>query len=274
MYQHKALQLVQPLFYMKNKRLLLHGDCVSEMQKIQNDSVSLILTDPPYNLGIFMKKRETNLGALRENHFVASDWDNLTQEEWEHSMLDFLKESARVLKKRGSMIIFMSIIKASTIISLAEKCGFYYKTTGIWHKKNPMPRNMNLHFINSTESWIYFTYGGKTGTFNNEGKAIHDFIETSTISVGEKKYGKHPTQKPEKLMDFFVKILSNQGDTVLDPFMGSGSTGVAALRHGRDFIGIELNDKYFEIAEKRTHLENDIHINFSLKTPKKTGGAK
>lgn len=70
MYQHKALQLVQPLFYMKNKRLLLHGNCVSEMQKIQNDSVSLILTDPPYNLGIFMKKRETILGALREKCFV------------------------------------------------------------------------------------------------------------------------------------------------------------------------------------------------------------
>lgn len=67
-------------------------------------------------------------------------------------------ELSRVVKESSSVIMFMSIIKVETIIRLAEKHGFYYKTTGIWHKKNPMPRNMNLHFINSTEAWIYFTY--------------------------------------------------------------------------------------------------------------------
>lgn len=242
---------------------LLRGDCISKLSLLPSESVDLILTDPPYNLGIFMKNRETNLGALRENHFVASDWDNLTQAEWEKGMLGFFKESARILKKRGSVIVFMSIIKVETVISIAEKCGFYYKTTGIWHKKNPMPRNMNLHFINSTEAWIYFTYGAKTGTFNNDGKAIHDYVETSTIGLAEKKYGKHPTQKPEKLMDFFISLLSNEGDLVLDPFMGSGSTGVSAIKNKRRFCGIELNDKYFELAEKRMHfgkykIESDI----------------
>ena len=232
---------------------LLHGDCLSKFSLIPADSIDLILTDPPYNLGIFMKNRETNLGALRENHFVASDWDNLSQGKWEESMHGFFRESARVLKNRGSIIVFMSIIKVETVISIAEKYGFYYKTTGIWHKKNPMPRNMNLHFINSTESWLYFVHGAKTGTFNNDGKAVHDYIETSTIGLAEKKYGKHPTQKPEKLMDFFVQLLSNEGDLILDPFMGSGSTGVSALKNNRRFCGIELNDKYFELAEKRVH---------------------
>ena len=70
------------------------------------------------------------------------------------------------MKKGGSIIVFMAIIKVETVIKLAEKYGFYYKTTGIWHKKNPMPRNMNLHFVNSTEAWIYFTYKTRTGTFN------------------------------------------------------------------------------------------------------------
>ncbi len=254
---------------LNNDCTLLHGDCVAKLSTIANESVDLILTDPPYNLGIFMKNRETNLGALRENHFVASDWDNLTQQEWEKCLLSFFKESARIIKKRGSIIVFMSIIKVETVIEIAEKCGFYYKTTGIWHKKNPMPRNMNLHFINSTEAWIYFTYGSKTGTFNNNGEAIHDFIETPTIGLSEKKYGKHPTQKPERLMDFFVTLLSNEGDLVLDPFMGSGSTGVSALKNNRRFCGIELNDKYFELAEKRMHfgkhkIESDV-INIAEK---------
>lgn len=149
------------------------------------------------------------------------------------------------------MIVFMAIIKVETMIKLAEKNGLYYKTTGIWHKSNPMPRNMNLHFVNSTESWIYFTYKSRTGTFNNNGKVLHDFIETSVTPNSEKKYGKHPTQKPETLMEHFVNVLSNKDDLILDPFMGSGSVGVAAVRNNRNFIGIELDTGYFDIALSR-----------------------
>lgn len=145
----------------------------------------------------------------------------------------------------------MAIIKVESIIKLAEKHGLYYKTTGIWHKLNPMPRNMNLHFVNSTETWIYFTYKKRTGTFNNAGHVLHDFIETSVTPNGERKYGKHPTQKPEQLMAHFVEVLSDEGDTVMDPFMGSGTTGVVAKRFNRNFIGIELDKDYFEAATKR-----------------------
>ncbi|MCI9034549.1 MAG: site-specific DNA-methyltransferase [Lachnospiraceae bacterium] len=136
-------------------------------------------------------------------------------------------------------------------IAVAEKNGFYYKTTGIWHKLNPMPRNMNLHFVNSTETWIYFTYKSRTGTFNNDGKVLHDFVETSVTPNSERKYGKHPTQKPEQLMEHFVSILSNEKNVVLDPFMGSGSVGVAAVRLKRKFIGIELEENYYNIANSR-----------------------
>ena len=75
----------------------------------------------------------------------------------------FFKASARVMRKGGAMIMFMAIIKVETIIQLAEKHGFYYKTTGIWHKTNPMSTKYDLHFVNSTEAWIYFTYKKKTG---------------------------------------------------------------------------------------------------------------
>ena len=172
-------------------------------------------------------------------------------DEWKKSMDDFFESAAKVMKKGGTLIMFMAIIKVETIIGLAEKHGFYYKTTGIWHKTNPMPRNMNLHFVNSTEAWIYFTYKTRTGTFNNNGMLIHDFIETSVTPNSERKYGKHPTQKPESLLLHFVTILSNKGDWVLDPFMGSGTTGVLAKRTGRNFIGVELDKKYFDMAKSR-----------------------
>lgn len=230
---------------------LYNGDCSVEMKKILDNSVDLILTDPPYNLGNFMINRSTNLAKMRNNFFANAGWDNLEFDEWVEHMDAFFENAARVIKPGGSMVIFMSIIKAETIIKLAEKHGFYYKTTGIWHKLNPMPRNMNLHFVNSTEAWIYFTYKKKTGTFNNEGKMIHDFVETSVVSNGEKKAGKHPTQKPVALLEHFVKLLSNENDLVIDPFMGSGSTGVVCKKNNRNFIGIEINSEYYEIAQKR-----------------------
>ena len=231
--------------------ILYNDDCIRTMKHLENSSIDLILTDPPYNLGNFMKGRDTNLKKMRENFFGAAGWDDLTFEEWEESMEEFFEESARVLKKGGAMVVFMAIIKVETLIRIAEHHKLYYKTTGIWHKSNPMPRNMNLHFVNSTEAWVYFTYGKRTGTFNNEGKLIHDFFETGVAANGERKFGKHPTQKPVALMEHFIKILSNEGDLILDPFMGSGSTGVAAIRNKRNFIGVELNEGYLQIATKR-----------------------
>ena len=226
-------------------------DCVRAMQKLPAASIDLILTDPPYNLGKFMKNRDTNLKKMRDNYFGAAGWDDLEFSDWETAMDGFFEEAVRVLRRGGAMIVFMSIIKVETLIRIAERHGLYYKTTGIWHKQNPMPRNMNLHFVNSTEAWVYFMYNKKTGTFNNDGKVVHDFIETSVTPASERKHGKHPTQKPEQIMSHFIKLLTNEGDMVLDPFMGSGSTGVAAVKLDRDFTGIELNPSYHLLAQKR-----------------------
>lgn len=231
--------------------LIGNGDCLALMKMLSDASVDLILTDPPYNLGLFMKKRGTNIKGMRDNHFAYAGWDDLEYKKWRTEMKKFLAECHRVLKKRGALLMFMSIIKVETIIELATNAGLYYKTVGIWHKTNPMPRNMNLHFINSTEPWLYFINDAATGTFNNNGKPIHDYVETSTISASEHKIGGHPTQKPKSLLEHFVKILTNEGDTVLDPFMGSGSAGVVCEYTNRKFIGFELNNDYYKTAEYR-----------------------
>ncbi len=221
------------------------------MRSLPDGSIDCIITDPPYNLGNFMLDRNTNLAKLRQNSFAYAGWDNMDYEKWSRQMELFLDECHRVLKKRGTLIIFMAIIKVESILRMAQGKGLYYKTTGIWHKTNPMPRNMKIHFVNSTESWIYFVNNATSGTFNYDGVVRHDFIESSVCPASEKKFGKHPTQKPLKIMKELISRVSNPGDVILDPFMGSGSTCVASTILGRKYIGIELNEQYFNIAKSR-----------------------
>ncbi|WP_353743855.1 site-specific DNA-methyltransferase [Corynebacterium sp. S1S1] len=230
---------------------LIHGDCIETLSQLDSESVDLVLTDPPYNLGQFMKGRYTNLHKMRENYFGAAGWDDAAPHEWELLMQHYFQELANVVVPGANVIVFMAVLKVETVVKIAEEYGFYYKTTGVWHKTNPMPRNMNLHFVNSTESWIHFTYKKKRGTFNNDNSMYHDFVESSVTPSSEKRFGKHPTQKPLVVLKHFISLLSNPGDLVLDPFMGSGSTGVAALDLGRRFIGVELDQKYYDIAKSR-----------------------
>ena len=235
----------------KIKSQLFNAECTAIMSTLPDNSIDCIITDPPYNLGLFMHQRNTNLKKMRDNQFAYAGWDNLEFEKWQQNMKLWLHECHRVLKKRGTLIIFMAIIKVGDLIKLAEQEGFYYKTTGIWHKKNPMPRNMKIQFVNSTECWIYFINDGTSGTFHNNGSVCHDFFESSICPASEKKYGKHPTQKPLVIMKNLIEILTNPDDIILDSFMGSGSTCVAAKQLGRRYIGIELNEEYYKIAEAR-----------------------
>lgn len=230
---------------------LYNGDCLQGMATIAEGSAGLVITDPPYNLGLFMQKRNAGVFRMRKNHFISSGWDDLGYEEWDVKMRAFLRESFRVLRPNGSMIIFMSLMKLESLIAAAQAAGFYYKTVGIWHKTNPIPRNMKLTFVNSTEAWVYFVKGGPSGVFNNQGKLIHDFFESSLTPASEKRFGGHPTQKPLKLVSHFVGLLSNPDDLVVDPFMGSGTSGVACRNLGRKFFGIELEKNYVEVAAKR-----------------------
>lgn len=123
---------------------LIMGDCLEQMGLIEDGSVDLILTDPPYNLGLFMQNREAGIMRMRDNYFGTAGWDNLEYDQWVAYMSQMLDESARVLRRGGAMIVFMAVIKIESIVRLAQEHGFYYKTTGTWHKFNPMPRNMNL----------------------------------------------------------------------------------------------------------------------------------
>lgn len=97
---------------------LFNRDCIAAMKDIEDGSIDLIVTDPPYNLGNFMKNRDTNLHKMRDNFFATAGWDDMEFDEWTQSMDAFFESSSRIMKKGGSMIVFMAIIKVETIIQL------------------------------------------------------------------------------------------------------------------------------------------------------------
>ena len=165
--------------------------------QIPDNSIDLILTDPPYNLANFCKDRQSNIHTMRPNHFTQSSWDEFDNKSFDVLMSDFLSQAQRVLRRGGGAIIFTSVLRINDLITLAKNTSLYYKTTGIWHKTNPMPRNMKYHFVSSIDPWLYFVNDKRTGTFNNNGKAIHDHIECAVASKRERTQGTHPTQKPE-----------------------------------------------------------------------------
>jgi site-specific DNA-methyltransferase (adenine-specific)/modification methylase len=125
----------------------------------------------------------------------------------------------------------------------------------VWHKTNPTPKIHKVSFLNSCELMVCVWNKGHTWNFSRQNE-MHNFIETPICMGKERlKDPKHPTQKPIRVLQKVVKIASNKGDIVLDPFMGVGSVGVAALRLGRRFLGIEIEEKYYKAAEKRLEEE-------------------
>ena len=236
------------IYYQDDYVTLYHGDCLDVLDQLEPSSIDHLITDPPYGLEEFSVARGHGLHRMNRANHVNAGWDKAHG--WEALMRQTFHTAAPLIAPRGNVLSFSSTSKIGQMIDLMPK-EFYYKTTGAWHKTNPMPRNMNLHFINSIEAWIHWVAGAKTGTFNNHGQPIHDFIESSVTPGGEKKHGKHPTQKPLRIMRHFIELLTSPGDTVLDPFAGSGSTLLAAATLGRRAIGVELDESYCEIIANR-----------------------
>lgn len=228
---------------------IILGDAIAFMKTLPDGSVGAIITDPPFGLEEFSKSRGHGRSRLGRANHVDDGWDTL---ETTGTIIDqYMIEAARVLKKKGNLFQFCSFESIGRLVDSAPN-GLYYKTCGVWHKTNPIPINMKIRYVNSVESWIHWVNGAKTGTFNANGKPVHNFIETGLTPAGEKKHGKHSTQKPLSVMRWAVEVLTNPGDLILDPFAGSGSTLVAAMETGRRSIGVELSEEYCQIIAGRT----------------------
>lgn len=215
---------------------LLQGDCLELMKNIPDESVDLIVTDPPYKCisGGKPHLKGQPSGMLSKNDGKIFDYNDIEPEEWFPLLY-------RKLKNGSHCYIMTNTINLERYLTLARQTGFGLHNVLIWEKNNCTP---NRWYMKNCE-YILFLRKGKAKRINNVGsKTVHQFDNV----LGSKN---HPTEKPVDLIEFYIANSSNEGDIVFDPFMGSGSTGIAAKNLNRDFIGIELDEKYYQIAKKR-----------------------
>jgi site-specific DNA-methyltransferase (adenine-specific) len=218
-----------------SKIKLLKGDCLELLGTLEDKSIDLVLTDPPYNIS-------------KPNNFSTMGRAGIDFGEWDHNfdLFSYIDRVYQLLDKNGSFIVFNDWKNLGDISRYAEEKGFETKDIIRLEKSNPMPRNRDRRYIVDSEYAVWFVKKGAKWVFNRQDEKY----ERPKFTCGIEK-GLHPTQKPLSMMEWLVKIHTNAGQTVLDPFMGSGTTGVAAVKLNRGFIGIELDEHYFEIAKDR-----------------------
>ncbi|MCD8040040.1 MAG: DNA (cytosine-5-)-methyltransferase [Clostridia bacterium] len=208
----------------------------------KNKTVDAIITDPPYNIS---KENNFNTLASPRKGIDFGYWDN------NFNVCGWIKDYVKLLKPDGSIIIFCSYLYISYIIDELKKNGIDVKDVLIWKKSNPMPRNINRRYVQDMEFAIWGVKAKAKWTFNkpDDKPYLRSIFETPVVS-GKEKTG-HPTQKSLDLMEQIINIHTNENDWIIDPFMGSGTTGLAAIKNKRNFIGIEVNPEYYESALSR-----------------------
>lgn len=250
-------------------------NCLEGMRLLPEGSVDLIVTDPPYfieNLKENMKA-ETIRRSSKNNIFHAtwdSDFDGL--EGYKAFMRQVLGEFKRVLKDKGQVYMFFSYHHVDWIVSLIKEMDFRYYKFLIWYKPDTMGVFPNQYGCNY-ELILWFRKKGENGKFKNHiGVTQRDVMtHNSTMNTERKDGGYHPTVKPRALVRQLIKNGSDEGDLVLDAFMGSGTTAVACKQTKRRFIGFEINPAYIDISEKRLSQDNLLNLLSSF-DPNLTGG--
>lgn len=222
---------------------LYKGDCLEVMKDIPDESIDLIVTDPPYRTISGGHNTPKWISGYGNSVLYKNDGKIFEHNDIKHH--DWLKESYRVLKKGSHIYIMTNLLNLFTLKEIAEDIGFKLHNLLVWEKNTC---NANRWYMKNCE-YVLFMRKGKAKSINNaSSKTVHKYNNI----VGNKL---HPTEKPIELMKLYIENSSNENDMVLDPFMGSGSTGIASKLLNRNFIGIELDDNYFEIAKKRIEEE-------------------
>ena len=226
---------------MKTKKRIIDNSCL-----INSDSEKYLKRIPDNSVD-FAKYSTGNIklaGRSDLNNDIGS-WD-----EKELNYKRLAKEFVRIIKPTGNIFIFTTYNQIGKWHELLDPL---FDTTQlfVWHKTNPTPNIFRKGFLNSCELIICFWNKGHTWNFTNQ-KEMHNFLETSICMGNERiKNPKHPSQKPVKLLEHLIKIASNENDVVLDPFMGVASTGIASINLKRNFIGIEIDEKFYNASIDR-----------------------
>jgi len=249
---------------MLSSRIELHNvDCLEGLKQIKPASARLIFADPPYNLS------GKNYQTVQSGRFVKcdkGDWDNIPDidafnQKW-------IAECVRVLADDGTFWISGTLHNHPSIGVALKRAGLWIINDIIWFKRNAPPVKVRNRFAPSTELiWVaskskkYFFDYDKAREMNG-GKQMRNLWDIKAT----RHLTSHPTEKPESLLARMISIATQDGDMVVDPFMGSGTTGVVAKRMKRAFIGFEISREYFEIADRRIKAEKQLGFAQSLAT--------
>nr|DAK84699.1 MAG TPA: adenine-specific methyltransferase [Caudoviricetes sp.] len=220
---------------------LILDDCLNVLKKMPNESVDLIVTDPPYRItprgssgtmGGYWKEKETRTGKIFKNNHI--------------SCKEYLPEFYRVLKDKTFCYVMCNNTNLKEMLNVGTKCGFNFVKCLIWEKGNKI---CGRYYMGCYEYIILFRKGGD--------RPINHCGTPDILSIPIKKLkdsdgnNLHNTEKPVKLMVTIIENSTEENDLVLDPFMGIGGVGVGCVELNRNFIGIEIDAKYFNIARNR-----------------------
>lgn len=210
-------------------------DCLEGMKSIPDNSIDLIVTDPPY--------KTTSRGSSGGTGGILKEEINKRGKVFKHNDIEFnewLPELYRVLKDTGHAYIMSNNKNLKDMLMEIENVGFNIYKTLIWAKNSPIT---NMYYMDSHE-YIIFCRKGKAKRINNCGTK-------SVLNVDNPRNKVHPTEKPVELMEVLINNSSQEGELVLDPFMGSGTTAIACINNNRNYIGFELDKQYYDIANER-----------------------
>ncbi|NMB48549.1 site-specific DNA-methyltransferase [Candidatus Kuenenbacteria bacterium] len=204
-------------------------DCLDGFKKIPDNSVDLILTDPPYGISRELNCKNQRLGTTAKLNFDFGEWDKFNKKWFEIA----------IHKTKGWIISFCAKKDIGFYWNILEKNDFKAIDVIVWQKPDPIPLNGKTKMLNAWEAAII----GKKAGAHFAGKCQHNIFK---YQAPKGKDRIHPTQKPTNLMEELIILTTKKGDLVLDPFMGSGTTAVACIKTGRNYIGFEIDKKYYK----------------------------
>jgi site-specific DNA-methyltransferase (adenine-specific) len=258
------------LYYKKNDFKLLQGDSLKILPRIKKESVTTIFADPPYNLsngGITCK-------AGKMVSVNKGEWDTSKGFDADFEFTyNWIKACKRVLKPEGTIWVSGTMHNIYQVGFALQSLGFHILNEISWYKPNAPPNLGCRCFTHSHETVIWakksktvkhkFNYSvmkewdDKMGPSGKQMRSIWNIPLTPT---SQKKNGKHPTQKPIELLTRIIAASSDEGDLILDPFNGSGTTGIVAKSLGRGYTGIEIDENYLNITIKRFEQMNSLKL--------------
>jgi len=223
------------------KYKIVNDDCMDFMATIPDNSVDLIVTDPPYKV--------TSRGSAGNSGGMLQKKINRSGQVFKHNnmkMADYMPELYRILKEGSHFYIMTNHVNLHEMITVAKETGFHFTKSLIWMKNNKI---MGQAYMGQFE-YILFLRKGKFKKINNCGTSDIIAVDNNKTK-GEDGKNIHDTEKPVELMKVLIENSSDKNDIIFDPFMGVGSTVLAAIESGRRGIGVELDEEYYNIAQNR-----------------------